>query len=186
MQNGVVCSSEPVAGGVNVFSCTQSDVFTADHLVVMVNGVLGRGFSGKICNWKIVSTPKEGLSVEKSTATISSLVPMNFITVATPHLGSRGNRHVDFEMVYMAYISSVMLFMLLSVGEFEWKRYYLLGHQHESLMRNCGFESEARMLALNYVQAKHPKILNTTRVDCSLYFISPRTMPWHAFILCIF
>ncbi|KAJ0816297.1 hypothetical protein HanPI659440_Chr00c15g0727521 [Helianthus annuus] len=69
-------------------------------------------------------------------------------------------------------------------GEFEWKRYYLLGHQQESLRRNCGSESESRMLAVNYVQIKHPKILNTTRVDCSLYFISPRTMPRHVFILC--
>ncbi|KAJ0945188.1 hypothetical protein HanPSC8_Chr03g0125331 [Helianthus annuus] len=40
MQNGAVCSSELVAGGVNVFSCTQSDVFTNDHLVIMVNGIL--------------------------------------------------------------------------------------------------------------------------------------------------
>ncbi|KAJ0796306.1 hypothetical protein HanPI659440_Chr04g0160691 [Helianthus annuus] len=80
-----------------------------------------------------------------------------------------------------------LLLIMSSLGEFEWKRYYLLGHQQESLMRNCGFESEARMLlAVNYVQAKYPKILNTTRVDCSLYFISPRTMPWQAFILCMF
>lgn len=38
----------------------------------------------------------EGLSDESSTATIGGLVPMNFITVATPHLGSRGNKQVPF------------------------------------------------------------------------------------------
>lgn len=43
MENGDhVCSLEPAAGGVNVFSCAESDVSTADHLVVMVNGILGR------------------------------------------------------------------------------------------------------------------------------------------------
>ncbi|KAM0042934.1 hypothetical protein Hdeb2414_s0010g00335491 [Helianthus debilis subsp. tardiflorus] len=41
-ENGHVCSSETVTGGENVFSCNESDVSSADHLVVMVNGILGR------------------------------------------------------------------------------------------------------------------------------------------------
>lgn len=43
MKNGDVCSSETTTGGgVNVFSCAQSEVSSVDHLVVMVNGILGR------------------------------------------------------------------------------------------------------------------------------------------------
>lgn len=33
-------------------------------------------------------------SFEEEKATIGGLVPMNFITVATPHLGSRGHKQV--------------------------------------------------------------------------------------------
>ncbi|KAL6977610.1 hypothetical protein U1Q18_026402 [Sarracenia purpurea var. burkii] len=36
------------------------------------------------------------LSVEESKGTIGGLEPLNFITVATPHLGSRGNKQVPF------------------------------------------------------------------------------------------
>ncbi|KAJ0772110.1 putative alpha/Beta hydrolase, lipase [Helianthus annuus] len=177
MQNGAVCSSEPLAGGVNVFSCTQSDVFTADHLVVMVNGILGSSTDWKFAAEQFVKTipdkvfvhrseknaasqtldgvdvmgerlsqevlevikqkpnlrkisfvahsvgglvaryaigklyrpPKEGLSVEESTATIGGLVPMNFITVATPHLGSRGNRQVPFLFGVSAFEKAAVL-----------------------------------------------------------------------------
>ncbi|KAL8240927.1 hypothetical protein R6Q59_014282 [Mikania micrantha] len=161
---GDVCSSEPAAGGINVFSCTQSDVTSADHLIVMVNGILGSSTDWKFAAEQFVKTipdkvlvhrsernaatqtldgvdvmgerlsqeilevikqkpnlckisfvahsvgglvaryaigrlyrpPKEGLSDEESAATIGGLVPMNFITVATPHLGSRGNKQVPF------------------------------------------------------------------------------------------
>ncbi|KAI3748960.1 hypothetical protein L6452_12430 [Arctium lappa] len=172
MINGDVCSStsEEVAGGEDVFRCTQSDVSSADHLVVMVNGILGSSADWKFAAEQFVNTipdkvlvhrsernvaiqtldgvdvmgerlslevlevikqkpnlhkisfvahsvgglvarfaigklyrpPKfflEGLSVEnseESMATIGGLVPMNFITVATPHLGSRGNKQVPF------------------------------------------------------------------------------------------
>lgn len=36
-----VCSSESI-NGEDVFSCKESDVSSADHLVVMVHGILGR------------------------------------------------------------------------------------------------------------------------------------------------
>lgn len=46
MENGVcdngVCSSESVNGGQDVWSSKESDSLSADHLVVMVNGILGR------------------------------------------------------------------------------------------------------------------------------------------------
>ncbi|KAL6541708.1 hypothetical protein OROGR_011194 [Orobanche gracilis] len=35
-------------------------------------------------------------SIEESKGTIANLEPINFITVATPHLGSRGNKQVPF------------------------------------------------------------------------------------------
>ncbi|XP_024992612.1 putative lipase YOR059C isoform X2 [Cynara cardunculus var. scolymus] len=170
MRNSDVCSSEEVARREDVFSCPQSDVSSADHLVVMVNGILGSSADWKFAAEQFVNTipdkvlvhrskrnaaiqtldgvdvmgerlslevlevikqnpnlhkisfvahsvgglvaryaigrlyrpPKEileGLSVEdskESMATLGGLVPMNFITVATPHLGSRGNKQVPF------------------------------------------------------------------------------------------
>lgn len=39
---GGVCSSETVNGGEDVFSCKKSDASSADHLVIMVHGILGR------------------------------------------------------------------------------------------------------------------------------------------------
>ncbi|GKE87611.1 putative lipase ROG1 isoform X1, partial [Tanacetum coccineum] len=154
-------SMEPAAGGVNVFSYAESDVSTADHLLVMVNGILGSSTDWKFAAEQFVKAipdkvfvhrsernaatqtldgvdimgerlaqevlevikqkpnlrkisfvahsvgglvaryaigrlyrpPKEnleGLSLEdseESRPTIGGLVPMNFITVATPHLG---------------------------------------------------------------------------------------------------
>lgn len=38
-----------------------------------------------------------------SRATMAGLEPLNFITVATPHLGSRGNQHVS--PVYKVFLS---------------------------------------------------------------------------------
>lgn len=35
---------------------------------------------------------------EESKGTIGGLLPLNFITVATPHLGSRGNKQVCFPL----------------------------------------------------------------------------------------
>ena len=46
MQNGPgengVCSSESNHGGTDVWSCKESATALADHLVVMVHGILGR------------------------------------------------------------------------------------------------------------------------------------------------
>ncbi|KAK1421379.1 hypothetical protein QVD17_23671 [Tagetes erecta] len=157
------CSSESSAGGVNVYSCSQSDVSSVDHLIVMVNGILGSSMDWKFAAEQFVKTipdkvlvhrsernaatqtldgvdvmgerlsqevleviaqkpnlrkisfvahsvgglvaryaigrlyrpAKEG-TIKESAATIGGLVPMNFITVATPHLGSRGNKQVPF------------------------------------------------------------------------------------------
>lgn len=41
-KNGVVCSSETANGGEDVYSCKESDQSSADHLVIMVHGILGR------------------------------------------------------------------------------------------------------------------------------------------------
>ncbi|XP_057971867.1 lipid droplet phospholipase 1 isoform X2 [Malania oleifera] len=167
-----VCSSESVKGGTNVQSCKDSDLSSADHLVVMVNGILG-----SVTDWKfaaeqfvrmlpdkvfvhcsernVASLTLDGVDVmgerlaeevlevikqrpniskisfiahsvgglvaryaigrlyrpptkgkaedslantceEDSRGTICGLEAMNFITVATPHLGSRGNKQVPF------------------------------------------------------------------------------------------
>ncbi|EYU28606.1 hypothetical protein MIMGU_mgv1a0099501mg, partial [Erythranthe guttata] len=159
-ENGAVCSRQTENGGEDVCICRGSD---ADHLVVMVHGILGSasdwkfgaeqfvkslpdkvfvhcsernmamltldgvdvmgerladevhevikrkpclrkisfvahsvgGLVARYAIGKLYKPPKIG-SEEKlsANATIADLEPVNFITVATPHLGSRGNKQV--------------------------------------------------------------------------------------------
>lgn len=165
MENRDICSSEAAVGGENIFSCDESDVSSADHLVVMVNGILGSSADWKFAAEQFVkslpdkvfvhrseknasSQTLDGVDVmgerlseevlelikqkpnlrkisfvahsvgglvarysigrlyrppsvndsesEESKATIGGLIPVNFIAVATPHLGSRGNKQVPF------------------------------------------------------------------------------------------
>lgn len=170
-QNGV-CSEESVRGDRDVFSCKDSAASAADHLVVMVHGILGSdsdwkfaaqqfvrvlpdkvfvhcsernvsrltldgvdvmgerlaeevrevvkrrpdlrkisfiahsvgGLVARYVIGKLYKPPgKENagdsslnIFIDDSRGTICGLEPVNFITVATPHLGSRGNRQVPF------------------------------------------------------------------------------------------
>ncbi|KAK4431695.1 ATP-dependent 6-phosphofructokinase, chloroplastic [Sesamum alatum] len=177
MENGVredggVCSTETGNGGEDVYSCKESDASSADHLVVMVHGILGSasdwkfgaeqfiqrlpdkvfvhcsernaskltldgvdvmgerlaeevlevikrkpglrkisfvahsvgGLVARYAIGKLYRPPDGGsaeegstnVSTEESKGTIADLQPMNFVTVATPHLGSRGNKQVPF------------------------------------------------------------------------------------------
>ncbi|XP_028794539.1 putative lipase YOR059C [Neltuma alba] len=171
LQNGV-CTSESVDGSRDVWSSKVSDSSSADHLVVMVNGILGSATDWKFaaeqfvkalpdkvfvhCSERNVSRltldgvdvmgerlaeevidvirrkpnmrkisivahsvgglvaryaigrlyrPSERECMDDSctteskedlSGTICGLEAMNFITVATPHLGSRGNKQVPF------------------------------------------------------------------------------------------
>ncbi|XP_050386756.1 putative lipase ROG1 [Argentina anserina] len=170
-ENGV-CSSESANGSRDLWSAKESDSSAADHLVVMVHGIMGSSSDWKFgaeqfvkmlpdkvlvhCSERNVSTltldgvdvmgerlagevvelvqrkpnlrkisfvahsvgglvaryaigklyrPAKGENTEHShpngceedsRSTICGLEPMNFITVATPHLGSRGNKQVPF------------------------------------------------------------------------------------------
>ncbi|KAI9118799.1 hypothetical protein K1719_010244 [Acacia pycnantha] len=170
-QNGV-CTSESVDGSRDVWSSKVSDSSSADHLVVMVNGILGSAKDWKFaaeqfvkelpdkvfvhCSERNVSMlTLDGVDVmgerlveevidvirrkpnmrkisivahsvgglvaryaigrlyrpserecmddscareskEDASGTICGLEAMNFITVATPHLGSRGHKQVPF------------------------------------------------------------------------------------------
>ncbi|XVE56439.1 hypothetical protein DITRI_Ditri04bG0009300 [Diplodiscus trichospermus] len=176
MQNDVasdgVRSSESVNGSRDVWSCKDSDSLSADHLVIMVHGILGSSSDWKFgaeqfvkrlpdkvfvhCSEKNVSKltldgvdvmgerlakevldviqekpnlrkisfvahsvgglvaryaigrlyrpPKEEVKEDTSgneckeepRGTIGGLEAMNFLTVAAPHLGSRGNKQVPF------------------------------------------------------------------------------------------
>ncbi|XP_012439107.1 putative lipase ROG1 [Gossypium raimondii] len=176
MQNGVaadgVCSSESANGSRDVWSCKGSDSSSADHLVIMVHGILGSSSDWKfgaeqfvkrlpdkvfvhcsernmskltldgvdvmgerlakevleviqekpnLCKISFVAhsvgglvaryaigrlyrPPKEEVKEDKSgdgckeeqRGTIGGLEAMNFITVVSPHLGSRGNKQVPF------------------------------------------------------------------------------------------
>ncbi|XP_034898508.1 lipid droplet phospholipase 1 [Populus alba] len=167
-----VCSTESVNGSCDVWSCQKSAAASADHLVIMVHGILGSNADWKFGAEQFVRTlpdkvfvhcseknmfrltldgvdvmgerlaeevleviqrkqnlrkisfvahsvgglvaryaigrlyrPPKKENVADSTddtneddikATIGGLEPMNFITVATPHLGSRGNKQVPF------------------------------------------------------------------------------------------
>ncbi|KAJ7974836.1 alpha/beta-Hydrolases superfamily protein [Quillaja saponaria] len=167
-----VCSSDTVNGGRDLWSSKISDSSSANHLVVMVNGILGSAADWKfaaelfvkelpdkvfvhcsernvskltldgvdvmgerlaeevreviqrkpdICKISFVAHSVGGLvaryaigrlyrpsesenikdsstdgSKENSSGTICGMEAMNFITVATPHLGSRGNKQVPF------------------------------------------------------------------------------------------
>ncbi|KAA3456869.1 DUF676 domain-containing protein [Gossypium australe] len=172
MQNDVatdgVCSSESVNGSRDVWSCKDSFSSSADHLVIMVHGILGSssnwkygaeqfvkrlpdkvfvhcsernmatltldgvdvmgerlanevldviqekpnlskisfvahsvgGLVARYAIGKLYRPPKEEVKddisgngcKEEPRATIGGLEAINFITVATPHLGSRGNK----------------------------------------------------------------------------------------------
>ncbi|CAN1241842.1 Putative lipase ROG1 [Linum perenne] len=166
--DNAVCSSELVNGSRDVWSCNDSDSSTADHLVIMVHGILGSssdwkygaeqfvrnlpdkvfvhcsernmsrltldgvdvmgerlaqevleviekrpnlrkisfvahsvgGLVARYCIGKLYKPPRkedeEGPNEEDLSSTIGGLEAVNFITVATPHLGSRGNRQVPF------------------------------------------------------------------------------------------
>ena len=171
VENGI-CSSESIHGGTDVWSSKESATASADHLVVMVHGILG-----SVTDWKFAAEqfvrilpdkvivhrsernasmltldgvdvmgerlaeevievikqkpevrkisfvshsvgglvaryaigrlyrpprseneddPSANTCDENSRGTIYGLEAMNFITVATPHLGSRGNKQVPF------------------------------------------------------------------------------------------
>ncbi|XVF11286.1 hypothetical protein REPUB_Repub08aG0013800 [Reevesia pubescens] len=185
MQNDVatngVCSSESVNGSRDVWSCKDSDSLSADHLVIMVHGILGSssdwkfgaeqfvkrltdkvfvhcsernmskltldgvdvmgerlakevldviqekpnlrkisfvahsvgGLVARYAIGRLYRPPKEEVKEDESgndckedtsgneckeepRVTIGGLEAVNFITVATPHLGSRGNKQVPF------------------------------------------------------------------------------------------
>lgn len=62
-----------------------------------VGGLVARYAIGRL--YRPPGENAENLSVEsceEAKPTIGGLVPVNFIAVATPHLGSRGNKQVDF------------------------------------------------------------------------------------------
>ncbi|GMP23885.1 hypothetical protein CsSME_00001332 [Camellia sinensis var. sinensis] len=174
VENGV-CSSESVNGAQDIWSSNNSDASSADHLVVMMHGILGSSADWKFAAEQFVrmlpdkvyvhcgqrNTAKlslDGVDVmgerlaqevldviklkqslrkisflshsvgglvaryvigklyrpsrreavegeEESKGTIGGLEPMNFITVATPHLGSRGNKQVCFLLFHHGFQS---------------------------------------------------------------------------------
>ncbi|GAB4825898.1 hypothetical protein Ancab_008765 [Ancistrocladus abbreviatus] len=64
-----------------------------------VGGLVSRYVIGKLYQPPTCSNAEDSMandSVESLRGTIGGLEPMNFITVATPHLGSRGNKQVPF------------------------------------------------------------------------------------------
>ncbi|GAV79485.1 DUF676 domain-containing protein [Cephalotus follicularis] len=229
MENGrvenAVCSKESVNGSRDTWSCKDADSSSADHLVIMVHGILGSAADWKFAAEQFVKQlpdkvfvhcserntsklsldgvdvmgerlvqevlevvqrkpdlhkisfvshsvgglvaryaigrlyrPPKGENVEDllgnifkedSIGTICGLKAMNFITVATPHLGSRGNKQVPF---------------LFGVPAFE-------------KLANCVihliFRRTGRHLFLNDDDEGKPPLLKRMVEDCGeLYFMS--------------
>ncbi|CDP05377.1 unnamed protein product [Coffea canephora] len=187
VENTGVCSTPTANGGEDVYSCKGSDASSADHLVIMVHGILGSASDWKFaaeqfvrmlpdkvfvhCSEKNMAAltldgvdvmgerlseevldvikrkpdmrkisfvahsvgglvaryaigrlyrpPSKGnpefsstnSNAEESKATIAGLEPINFITFATPHLGSRGNKQVPFLFGVPAFEKAAGLFI---------------------------------------------------------------------------
>lgn len=60
-----------------------------------VGGLVARYAIGKLYKPPTEGSREELLANEESKGSIAGLEPVNFITVATPHLGSRGNKQVS-------------------------------------------------------------------------------------------
>lgn len=73
-----------------------------------VGGLVARYAIGKLYEPQIKGSGEEPLTNEESKGTIAGLEPVNFITAATPHLGSRGNKQVCIYLliafVYLWYL----------------------------------------------------------------------------------
>lgn len=80
-----------------------------------VGGLVARYAIGKLYRPPKITTVEDSSVNEcdkDSRGTIGGLEAMNFITVATPHLGSRGNKQVKKNALYM---QSFSLLLCLSV-----------------------------------------------------------------------
>ncbi|PHT86591.1 hypothetical protein T459_08697 [Capsicum annuum] len=224
VENGGVFSSETFNGGKDVFSSKASDASTADHLVMMVHGILGsasdwkfgaeqfvrnlpdkvfvhcsernmakltldgvdimgerlaeevldltkrkpglkkisfvaHSVGGVVARYAIgkLYRPPRAENVEKFSddtseewlkGTIAGLEPINFITVASPHLGSRGNKQVPF---------------LFGVTAFE---------KAAGLCVHWIFKRTGRHLFLNEDEGKPPLLRRMVEDDVELRFMS--------------
>lgn len=73
MENGGVCPAESVNGGEDVFSFKESDVSSADHLVVMVHGILGSTENWKFGAEQFVRMLPDKIFVHRSERNITGL-----------------------------------------------------------------------------------------------------------------
>nr|XP_043631106.1 putative lipase ROG1 isoform X2 [Erigeron canadensis] len=72
-----------------------------------VGGLVARYAIGRL--YRPPEEKSDDIDYEESTATIGGLVPINFITVATPHLGSRGNKQVPILFGVSAFEKAAVL-----------------------------------------------------------------------------
>ncbi|XP_052307051.1 uncharacterized protein LOC18097076 isoform X3 [Populus trichocarpa] len=224
VENGV-CSTESVNVSSDVWSCKNSDSSSADHLVIMVHGILGSNTDWKFGAEQFVRTlpdkvfvhcseknmfrltldgvdvmgdrlaeevleviqrkpnlqkisfvahsvgglvaryaigrlyrpPKkenvedstDGTSIDDLKATIGGLEPMNFITVATPHLGSRGNKQVPFLFGVTAFEQAANLLI-----HWIFKRTDIVGWRTSSIRRNIELPKWE-----DYINKEYPHIV---------------------------
>lgn len=88
-----------------------------------VGGLVARYAIGKLYRPPKTKTAEDSSineSNEDSRRTIGGLEPMNFITVATPHLGSRGNKQVanNYSLTTVFCLPSLCIYMLFIVRFF--------------------------------------------------------------------
>lgn len=69
-----------------------------------VGGLVARYAIGKLYKPPTEASREEVLANEESKSSIAGLEPVSFITVATPHLGSRGNKQVSVYLLLTAFV----------------------------------------------------------------------------------
>lgn len=104
MENDAVeasaCSSVTESGGEDIWSCNQSDAPSADHLVVMVHGILGSASDWKFAAEQFVRMLPDKVSVhcsERNTA----LLTLDGVDVMGERLAGRSSTRSKKNQVYV-------------------------------------------------------------------------------------
>lgn len=78
-----------------------------------LGGLVARYAIGMLFKPSGMENAKDVSCLEESKGTIGGLEPVNFITVATPHLGSRGNKQVCFLLLIVVFNHAEHLMVLI-------------------------------------------------------------------------
>jgi hypothetical protein len=91
-ENGL-CKAESVDGSLDVWSCQNSDSSSADHLVVMVHGILGSTDDWKFGAEQFVKKMPDKVFVHCSEKNVSALT-LDGVDVMGERLAAEVRRHI--------------------------------------------------------------------------------------------